>query len=94
MQLKNPHKTTTDLLQSLFFPNWRRNAGAQTLAVLKQEAVRDKGKKHAKDSEKSKEKNCDKAVKRSSKRMREKLFKSMTCTRVFVSGPIDPRWNP
>ena len=25
MQLKNPHKTTTDLLQSLFFPDWRRN---------------------------------------------------------------------
>ena len=25
MQLKNPHKTTTDLLQSPFFPNWRRN---------------------------------------------------------------------
>ena len=26
MLLKNPHKTTTDLLESLFFPDWRRNA--------------------------------------------------------------------
>ena len=25
MQFKNPHKTTTDLLQSPFFPDWRRN---------------------------------------------------------------------
>ena len=25
MQFKNPHKTTTDLLQSTFFPDWRRN---------------------------------------------------------------------
>ena len=25
MQLKNPHKTTTILLQSLFFLDWRRN---------------------------------------------------------------------
>ena len=31
IQLKNPHKTSTDLLRSLFFPDWCRNEEQLTI---------------------------------------------------------------
>ena len=68
--------------------------GAQTLAELKREAALRKGKKSSKRSSKTESKRLTKAVWRSNKVMREELFEGMNWTRTFVSGPMDPVWNP
>ena len=39
-------------------------------------------------------KNPRRAVTRSSKILRDELLNGMTWARAFVSGPLDPRWNP
>ena len=65
----------------------------QTLAELKQKAIKDRGKKKRKPTGKSKVKNPRKAVKRFSRIMREEHFEGMSWTRTFVSGPMDPKWN-
>ena len=70
------------------------SAETQTLADLKREAISDKTKRHTKPPDKPKTKKSRKAVWRSSKVMCEKVFEGMTWTRTFVSGPMDPRWNP
>ena len=68
----------------------------QTLADLRHEAVKDKSKIRNRGSAQVKSKRSGKGVARSTKIMREEqeLFEGMTWTRTFVSGPMDPRWNP
>ena len=69
--------------------------GAQTLAELKREAAvtKTKKKKGSKrpTTTKSKKK---KPVWRSNKVMREELFEGISWARTFVTGPMDPKWNP
>ena len=70
--------------------------GAQTLAELKREAAmsKNKGKSNSKRPNSSKTKKAKKSVWRSSKVMREEMFEGMGWARTFVSGPMDPKWNP
>ena len=70
--------------------------GAQTLAELKREAAmsKNKGKRSSKRPNSSKTKKTKKSVWRSNKVMREELFEGMGWARSFVSGPMDPKWNP
>ena len=68
--------------------------GNQTLAELKQEASKSKNKGRKRPPPKSKAKNPRRVVTRSSKILREKLLDGMAWARTFVSGPMDPRWNP
>ena len=68
--------------------------GNQTLADLKREATLSKSEKRSKQTVKSKAKKTAKAVWRSNKVMTEELFEGMNWTRISVSGPTDPRWNP
>ena len=69
--------------------------GAQTLAELKREAAMTKTKKKKGSKRpiatKSKKK---KPVWRSNKVMREELFEGISWARTFVTGPMDPKWNP
>ena len=71
--------------------------GAQTLAVLKAEAVAEK----TSNSRKRRRKKTTTSntisrhrVPRACKIMKEAYFKGMEWTKTFVSGPVDPRWNP
>ena len=68
--------------------------GAQTLASLKEEAIKDRRSKrlHTKTSRKSQA--ARQNVSRSCKIMKEEYFEGMAWTRTFVSGPVDPKWNP
>ena len=72
--------------------------GAQTLAGLKAEAVSEKvrsscRKKQRKAPARSGGGNRH-HVTRACKVMKEAYLKGMEWTRTFVSGPVDPRWNP
>ena len=53
-----------------------------------------KGKSRKKSTQQSKPKNPSKAVSRSSKILRDEKLERKAWTRTFVSGPMDPRWNP
>ena len=72
--------------------------GTQTLACLKAEAVAEKTK--AKSRKKPRKapamggESSRHRVPRSCKIMKESYFKGMKWTKTFVSGPVDPRWNP
>ena len=68
--------------------------GNQTLAELKQEAAKAKNKGSKRPPPKSKVKNPRRVVTRSSKILRDELLDGMAWARTFVSGPMDPRWNP
>ena len=68
--------------------------GNQTLAELKQEATKAKNKGRKRQPPKSKAKNPRRVVTRSSKILRDELLDGMAWARTFVSGPMDPRWNP
>ena len=72
--------------------------GAQTLAALKAEAIKDKTKisrsQQGRFSTSSRGTGTRRKVTRSCKIMKEAYFKGMEWTRTFVSGPMDPRWNP
>ena len=68
--------------------------GNQTLAELKQEASKAKHKGRKRPPPKSKAKNPRRVVTRSSKILRDELLDGMAWARTFVSGPMDPRWNP
>ena len=72
--------------------------GTQTLACLKAEAVAEKTKtKSRKKLRKAPVTGVEGSrhrVARSSKIMKESYFKGMEWTKTFVSGPVDPRWNP
>ena len=68
--------------------------GNQTLAELKQEASKAKNKSRKKPTTKGKVKNPRRAVTRSSRILRDELLDEMPWAFTFVSGPMDPRWNP
>ena len=70
--------------------------GAQTLAELKREAAmnKNKGKRSSKRPNSSKAKKTKKSVWRSNKMMREELFDGLGWASTFVSGTMEPRWNP
>ena len=82
-------------LQSPALEKTADSPGAQTLAELKREAAvtKTKKKKGSKrpTATKSKKK---KPVWRSNKVMREELFEGISWARTFVTGPMDPKWNP
>ena len=72
--------------------------GGQTLAALKAEAVSEKTKSGTRRRQ-SKKPTRPKGesrhrVPRACKIMKEAYFKGMEWTKTFVSGPVDPRWNP
>ena len=72
--------------------------GAQTLAVLKAEAVAEKSKSNSRKRPRKKATTGNTIsrhrVPRACKIMKEAYFKGMEWTKTFVSGPVDPRWNP
>ena len=72
--------------------------GAQTLAVLKAEAIAEKAKTPSRKKPRKKPSpNCSgnrHRVPRACKVKKEANFKGMEWTKTFVSGPMDPRWNP
>ena len=78
--------------------NKLESPGAQTLAGLKAEAVAEKTKTvRQKKSRKTPTRNSGPSrhrVPRGCKIMKEAYFKGMEWTKTFVSGPVDPRWNP
>ena len=88
-----PGSSKTDLIGT---PNSGacESPGNQTLAELKQEASKAKNKGRKKPTPKSKVKNPRRAVTRSSRILRDELLDGMPWARTFVSGPMDPRWNP
>ena len=66
----------------------------EILASLRQEAIREKGKvKHAAIGT-TKPKGPRRPRRKIGRVMKEEYFDSMPWTRVFVSGPLDPKWNP
>ena len=75
-------------------PGTCESPGNQTLAELKQEAAKAKGKGRKKHGPKVKAKNPRKAETRSNKILRDEKLDRMAWTRTIVSGPMDPRWNP
>ena len=70
----------------------------QTLASLKAEALNDRSKRtrnrKGRFSANSGAGGTRRTVTRSCKIMKEAYFRGMEWTRTFVSGPVDPRWNP
>ena len=71
---------------------------AQTLAALKAEALGDLSKrprsKRGKFVPATRGAGTRRKITRSCKIMKEAYFQGMEWTRTFVSGPMDPRWNP
>ena len=67
--------------------------GSQTLAALKEEALRDQQSKGRKTKVPSKPRTTRRRVTRSCKIMKEEYFEGMAWTKTFVSGPVDPKWN-
>ena len=72
--------------------------GEQTLASLKAEAMKDKWtrsrNRQGRFVQSATSQRTRRKVTRSGKIMKEAYFKGMEWTRTFVSGPVDPRWNP
>ena len=72
--------------------------GTQTLAVLKAEAIAEKSKPTPRKKPRKKPSPNSSGnrhrVPRACKIMKEAYFKGMEWTKTFVSGPMDPRWNP
>ena len=71
---------------------------AQTLAAVKAEAVAEKTKSNSRKRPRKKTTSNNAVnrhrVSRACKIMKEAYFKGMEWTKTFVSGPVDPRWNP
>ena len=92
-----PSCSRTDLGSSAV-PTQLDSPGAQTLAGLKAEALSEKAKTaEPKKPKKTPSRNSGPSrhrIPRGSKIMKEAYFKGMEWTRSFVSGPVDPRWNP
>ena len=74
--------------------NTAESPGAQTLASLTEEALRDIHCSKKKKNNPTQLKKSHRVVRRSGKTMREEHFEGMAWTRTFVSGPMDPKWNP
>ena len=74
------------------------STGEQTLASLKAEAMKDNGtrsrNRQGRFVQSATSQGTRRKVTRSGKIMKEAYFKGMEWTRTFVSGPVDPRWNP
>ena len=72
--------------------------GAQTLAGLKAETVAEKAKSSCRKKQRKAPARSGRGnghhVPRACKVMKEAYFKVMEWMRTFVSGPVDPRWNP
>ena len=68
--------------------------GAQTLASLKAEALQDQQSTKRKSKAPKKTTTTRRRVTRACKIMKEEYFEGMAWTRTFVTGPLDPRWNP
>ena len=72
--------------------------GAQTLAVLKAEAAAERSKASSRKRPRKKTTSNSSVnrhrVPRACKIMKEAYFKGMEWTKTFVSGQVDPRWNP
>ena len=68
--------------------------GGETLASLRQEAFREKVKTRRQTHVASKSKGPQKPTRKAGRVMKEEYFDSMPWTRVFVSGPLDTKWNP
>ena len=66
--------------------------GTETLAALRQEAIKEKGRLPPQVLPKPKR--PSRPRRRIGRIMKEEYFDSMPWTRVFVSGPLDPKWNP
>ena len=70
----------------------------QTLAALKAEALGEKSKRtrnrRGKITTKPQSSGARRKITRSCKIMKEAYFQGMEWTRTFVSGPMDPQWNP
>ena len=85
-------------LGSFEVPNQLDSHGAQTLAELKAEAMAEKTKTvRQKKPRKTPSRNSGPSrhrVPRGCKILKEAYFKGMEWTKTFVSGPVDPRWNP
>ena len=64
--------------------------GAQTLASLKEETLRDKGRR---TEVPRKPRTAWRRVTRSCKIMKGEYFEGIAWTRSFVCGPVDPKWN-
>ena len=67
---------------------------AQTLASLKAVALQDQQSKRRKTKAPKKPPTTRRRVARACKIMKEEYFEGMAWTRTFVTGPLDPRWNP
>ena len=72
--------------------------GSQTLASLKLEALKDRYRQpriqQGRHTIKAKTSGSRRKITRSCKIMKDAYFKGMEWTKTFVSGPVDPRWNP
>ena len=68
--------------------------GTQTLAAVRKEAIKEKRQSGKGKSAKSRARGPPRPKRRVRRIMREEHFDSMPWTRVFVSGPVDPKWNP
>ena len=68
--------------------------GGQTLAALKQEAIKDKQVTQVSKRSATRSKIPRRKPIRGGRIMREEYFEGMSWTRVFVSGPLDPEHNP
>ena len=68
--------------------------GAQTLASLKAEALQDQQSTKRKSKAPQRITTTRRRITRACKIMKEEYFEGMAWTRTFVTGPLDPRWNP
>ena len=68
--------------------------GTETLAALRQEAIMEKEKERLPPQVQPKSKRPSRPRRRIGRIMKEENFDSMPWTCVFVSGPLDPKWNP
>ena len=66
--------------------------GTETLAALRQEAIKEKGR--LPPQVQPKPKRPSRPRRRIGRIIKEEYFDSMPWTRVFVSGPLDPKWSP
>ena len=68
--------------------------GGKSLATLKQEAIKEKGKAGKRSQVRNKSRGRPTQRRRIGRIMKKEYFESMPWTRTFVSGPMDPKWNP
>ena len=68
--------------------------GAQTLATLKWEAIRERGQASKRTHTTVKDRGRPTPLRRIGRVMKKEYFESMPWTRTIVFGPMDPKWNP